>query len=170
MDIGFDAPTVWAAIVRTLVGLATALGVAAGGTPGAHGAPSRVQFDSCPTAPQARTESLRRQPELMQAAKGAMTRLPTVYAHVAEGYPFRVQLLGGFRLIERDYVRSAHNPADPKRFFTLATRFCGKAVARNSWAFRVNFPAAGSILSAGYVVFVVRAGPSWRLYGSVALN
>ena len=73
-------------------------------------------------------------------------------------------------LARRYYVPSKNNPADPLRYYQAASRVCGPGIAGMSWAFTVNFPYAGGVLWARYVVFVVRARSGWKLYGELPLN
>jgi hypothetical protein len=126
--------------------------------------------DACPTVKQARSAGA---PYVLlpEATRGVMQRLPKVFTDIAPGLPFKVELLGGFRLLPSYSVASRNNPSDPVRYFRAASRICGAKIAAISWAFTVGFPYAPNVLAGGYVVFIVKAkATGWSLYGWLELN
>ena len=139
------------------------------GAPKSDAAGGDLHLDRCPTlasAQHARAAHV----ELLEATRGVLTRLPTVFRDLPANGRFSVQIEAGFRITRAPTVTSTNEPRDHVRFFSVAGHFCGREIARLSWAFEVWFPFAPNASQGGYVVFVVKSATGWRLYGSVGIN
>ena len=132
---------------------------AAGALSPARGA-SHSPYDPCPPA-----ATIRSVAGVDRVVDGAYAAIERVDPHRNDGQGRETPVTRKTTLI-REVIQLDRTSNDALAFRRLASRSCGAAIARASWAVVADFPLAPMATTSQVAFFLVYTTHGWKLYGS----